>query len=117
MTSTQLVLFGEVQFKKIWGPPTTSRLNECNALFPRNEEGEVNVKRGVYETNNQPKKSTFKYKQEGRLCLRLANVKNDDETITGNHCPVFDYNENNILMIDAYKKGILNEFTRIRNLI
>ena len=28
--------------------------------------------RGVYEMNNQPKKSTFKYEQEGRFCLGVA---------------------------------------------
>ena len=50
---TCIIWRGSIQ--KIWGPPTTSRVNECNALFPGNEEGGVNVKRGVYETNNQPK--------------------------------------------------------------
>ena len=29
--------------------PEQVRGNECNVLFPRNEEGKVNIKRGVYE--------------------------------------------------------------------
>ena len=67
LTSTQLVFFDEVHCKQVCGPPTTIRGNECNVLFPRNEEVKVDVKRGVYETNNQPKKETFKYEQEGLI--------------------------------------------------
>ena len=74
LTSTQLVFFDEVHVKQVCGPPSTSRENECNVLFPRNAEGEVDVKRGVYETNDQPKKATFKYEQEGRFCLGVAKV-------------------------------------------
>ena len=74
LTSTQLVLFDEVHVKQVCGPPTTSRVNECNGLFPRNEEGKVNVKIGVYETNNQLKRSTFKCDQEGRFCIGVAKV-------------------------------------------
>ena len=43
-------------------------------LFRRNEQGKVDAKKGVYETNNQPKKATFKYNQEGRLFLGVAKV-------------------------------------------
>ena len=63
--STQLVLFDEIHVKKVSGPHTTSRVNDYNAFSPRNEEGKVDVGRGVYETNNQPKKATFKNKKEG----------------------------------------------------
>ena len=104
LKSTQLVLFDEVHVKQVCGPPTTSRSNECNVLFPRNEERKVDVKRGVYETDNQPKKSTFKYEQEGRFCLGVAKVESKDGTITGKLCPVFDNTENKIVTIDAYKK-------------
>ena len=72
---TQLVLFDELHVKQVSGPPTTSRLNDYNVLFQRYEEIKVDVERGVYETNNQPKKSTFKYEQEGRFCLRVAKVE------------------------------------------
>ena len=65
LASTQLVLSDEVHVKQVCGSPTTSRVNECNVLFPRNEEGKLDVKRGVYETNNLPKKATSKYEQEG----------------------------------------------------
>ena len=62
------------------------------------------MKRGVYETNNQPNKATFKYDQEGRLCLGVAKVEINDGKITGKGCPVFDYTEKKIVAIDAYEK-------------
>ena len=74
------------------------------------------MKRVVYETNNQPKRATFKYKQEGKFCLGVAKVESKDGIITGKRCPVFDYTENKIVTIDAYKKVILNGFSRIRKL-
>ena len=117
LTSTQIIFFDEVHVKQVSGPPTTSRVNEYNVLFPRNEEGKLDVKRGVYETNNQPKKATFKYEQGGRLCLGVAKVEiKEYGTITGKNCPVFDYTGKKIVTIYAYKKEILNEFARIRKL-
>ena len=91
LTSTQLVFFDKVHVKQVYGPPSTSLSNECNILYPRNEEGEVDVERGVYDTNNQLKRATFKYEQEGRLCLGVAKVESQDGTIIGKLCPVFDY--------------------------
>ena len=65
--------------------------------------------RGVYETNNQPKKATFKYEQEGQLCLGVSKVESKENgTITGNFCPEFDYTGKKIVTINAYKKEILN---------
>ena len=75
MTSTQLVLFDEVYVKKFTRTPTKFWVNDYNVLFPRNEEGKVDVGRVVYETNNQPKKSTFKYEQEGQLCIGVAKAE------------------------------------------
>ena len=44
------------------------------------------------ETNNQPKKATFKYEQEVRLCIRVAKVESkEDGKMTGKRCPVFNY--------------------------
>ena len=62
------------------------------------------MERGVYDTNNQPKRASFKYKQEGRFCLGVAKVETQDGTIIGKRCPVFDYTEKKIITIDAYKK-------------
>ena len=77
-------------------------MNYYNVLFPRNEEGEVDVKRYFYETNNQPKKATFKYEQEGRFCLVVVKVESKEcGTITGKRCPVFDYTGKKIVSIDA----------------
>ena len=105
LTPNQLVLFDEVHVKQVSGPPTTSWVNDCNVFFPKNEEGKVDLKRGVYETDNQPKKSTFKYDKEGQFCLWVAKVENKEYgTITGKRCPVFDYIGIKIITIDAYKK-------------
>ena len=91
LISTQLVFFDKVHVKQVCGPPSTSHSNECNILFPRNEEGEVDVERGVYNTNNQPKRETFKYEQEGQFYLGVAKVEGQDGKIIGKHCPMFDY--------------------------
>ena len=73
-------------------------------LFPRNEEGKVYVKRGVYETNNQPKRATLNYEQEGRFCIGVAKVEGQDGTITDKRCTVFKYTDKKIVTIDSYKK-------------
>ena len=73
-------------------------------MFPINKEGEVDVERVFYDTKNQPKKATFKYKQEGRFCLGVAKVESQDGTIIGKHCPVLDYTDKKIVTIDDYKK-------------
>ena len=105
LTSTQLILFDEVCVKKVSGPPTTSRVNDYNVLFPRNEEGKVDVKIGVYETNNQPNKETFKYEQEGQFYLGVDKVESKEyRKITGKRLPVLDYTVKKIITIDAYKK-------------
>ena len=49
LTSTQLVIFDEVHVKKISRPPTTIWMNDYNVLFPRDEEGKVDVERGIEE--------------------------------------------------------------------
>ena len=64
LTSPIVVFFDKVHVKYVSGSPTSSRLNSFNVLFTRYEEGKVDVERGYYETNNQPKKATFKYEQE-----------------------------------------------------
>ena len=80
-------------------------MNDYNVLLPRNEEGNVDVKRGVYEMNNQPKKSIFNYEQEGQFCLGVVKVEiKEYGTITGKSFPVFDYTGKKIVTIYAYKK-------------
>ena len=91
-------------------------MNEFNILFPRIEEVKMDVKRGFYETINQPNKATFKYEQEGQFCLGVTKLEIKDGTMTGKRFPVFDYTENKVITIDAYKKEILNESARIRKL-
>ena len=104
LISTQLVFFDEVNIQQFSGPPTKSKLNDHNIRFTRYEEGNIDVKSGKYETNNQPKKATFKYKQGGRLRLNVARIESKEETITGKQCPVFGYTGENIGTIDAYQK-------------
>ena len=116
LASTQLVFFDEVHVKHVCGPPSTSRSNECNIVFPINEEGKGYVETGVYNTNNQPKRATFKYEQEGRFCLSVAKVEGQYGSIIGKRCPVFDYTEKKIITINAYNKEIRNKLERIRKL-
>ena len=87
-----------------------------NFRFPRYEEGDVDVKNGQYGTNNQPKKASFKYEQEGRFCLGVAQIESKNGTITGKQCPVLYYTGKKIAKIDAYKKEILKESARVRKL-
>ena len=53
MTSTQPVLFDEVHIQQVRGPPTASKCNKHNIRFPRDEDRNVDVKRGKYDMNNQ----------------------------------------------------------------
>ena len=86
-------------------------------MFPRNEEYKVDVERGVYDMNNQPKRETFKYEKEGRFCLGVDKVESKEYgTITGKRFQVFDYTGKKISTIDSCKKDIRNEFTTIRKL-
>ena len=94
----------------------TSKVNKHTIRFPRYEEGNIDVKNGEYDTNDQPKNSTFKYEQEGRFCLGVAKIEGKNGTITGKRCPVFNYSGKKIVTIDARKKLILKEFTRVRKL-
>ena len=105
LTSTQLVFFNEVHIQKVIGPSVTSKLNEHNIRFPKGDEGNIDVKTGKYDTNNQPKKSTFKYEQEGRFCLGVSKIEGKNGLITGKQCTVFDYLGGKIVTIDAFKKN------------
>ena len=104
LTSTQIVLFYEVHIQQVSGPPVTSKVNKHNIRFPRDEEGDFDIKNGKYETNDQPKKSTFKYEQEGRFCLGVARIEIKNGMITGKRCPIFDYSGVKIVTINDYKK-------------
>ena len=91
------------------GPPVTSNLNEDNIRFPRYEEGNIDVKNVKYDMNNQPKKATFKYEQEGRFCLSVANIESKNGALTAKRCPVFDFSGGKIVTIDAYKKEVIQK--------
>ena len=112
LPSTQLVFFDEVHVKQVCGPPSTIRSNECNNLFPRNEEGKVDVEKGVYDAKNQPKRATFKYEQEGQFCIGVAKVESQDRTIIGKRCLVFDYKDKKIFRIDALQNRNLEQICK-----
>ena len=116
LTTNQLVFFDKVHAKKVCGPPSTSLPTQRNIVFPINGEGGMDLERGIYNTNNQPNKATFKYEQEGRFCLGVAKVEGQDGKIIGKCCPVFDYTEKKIVMINTYKKEMRNELEIIRKL-
>ena len=88
----------------------TSKVNEHNIRFPKYEEGKIDVKTVKYDTNNQPKKFTFKYEQEGGLCLGASKIESKNGTITSKRCLVFNYSGGKIGTIDAYKIEIQKEF-------
>ena len=44
-------------------------------FFSRYEEGKLVVEGGVYDTNNEPKRATLKYEQEGLFFLGVAKVE------------------------------------------
>ena len=90
MASTQLVFFNEFHVQQVSGTPVTSKVNKHNIRFPRDEEGNIDVKNGQYGTKNQPKKATFNYEQEGRFCLGVAKIESKNGMITGKRCPFFD---------------------------
>ena len=56
LTSTQIVFFDEIHIQQMCVPPMTSKMNEHNICFPRDEEGNVDVKNDQYGKNNQPKR-------------------------------------------------------------
>ena len=82
----------------------TSKFNVHNVWFPRDEEGNIDIKTGKYDTDNQPKTVTFKYEQEGRFCLGVDKIEGKDGTITSKQCPVVNYPGKKIVTIDVYKK-------------
>ena len=53
MTSTQLVFFNEVHVQQVSGPHVTRKVKEHKIRFPKDEEGNIDVKNGEYDTNNQ----------------------------------------------------------------
>ena len=75
LTSTQLVFFDKVHIKQVSGPPTNSQNNSYNFLFPRYEEWKVDVEIVFNDTNNQPKRATFKCEREGGGCLGVSRVE------------------------------------------
>ena len=46
----------------------------------------------------------------------MAKIESKNGEITGKRCPVFDYTNKKIVTIGAYKKEILKEFARVRQL-
>ena len=91
MTSTRIVFLDEVNIQQGSAPPVRIKVNKHNKRCPRDEVGNIDVKNGKYDTNNQPEKATFEYKQRGRFCLGESNIESKNGTITGKQCPVFDY--------------------------
>ena len=81
LTSTQLVFFNEVHIQQVSVPPVRIKLNEHNIHFPRDEEVNIDIKTGKYDTNNQPKKVTFKYEQEGTFCIGVAKIESKNVII------------------------------------
>ena len=67
LKSTQIVFFDRFQIQKVSGPPMTSKLNKHNIRFPRYEEGNIDVKTGRYDTDNQPQKASMNKREDFAL--------------------------------------------------
>ena len=70
----------------------TSKLNEHNVRFPRDKEGNIDVKTGKYDANNKPKKATFKYEQEVNFCIGAANIESKNWRSFACYRPIFTFN-------------------------
>ena len=82
-------IFDETRVHKISCPLETSHINEYNDSFPRDKDSKLYVENSIYDMNNQPKQSMFKYDKEGIFCLGIAKVEILDGKITGKLCAVF----------------------------
>ena len=85
--------------------------------FQEMKKGKIDVKTSNYDSNNQPKKATFKYEQEGGFCLGVARIENKNGMITGKWCLVSDYSGKRIVTIDAYKKEIQKKLQDLESLL
>ena len=56
LTSTQVFFFDEIHVQQVCGPPVKILVNEHNIWFPRDEEGNFDVKNGQYGTKKSTKK-------------------------------------------------------------
>ena len=66
LTSTQVFFFDEIHIQQICGPPVTSLVNEHNIRFPRDEEGNVDVKMvNMGQTINRKRPPSSMNKKEG----------------------------------------------------
>ena len=68
----------------------TSKCNEHKIWFPRYENGNIDIKMGKYDIDNQLKKATLKYEREGILCSGVANIEVKLGMITDNCFTVLD---------------------------
>ena len=95
----------------------TIKVNKHNVRFPIDEEGNIDVKTGKYDTNNQPKKapSSLKKREDSASLYPRSKVKN--ETITDKICLVFDYTGVNIVTIDVNKNKYKNNLQEFESLL
>ena len=69
LTSAQLVFFNEVHIQQVSVPPVTIKLNEDNIRFPRDEEGNIDVKKVNLTRKINRKRQTSSMKEKGGSAL------------------------------------------------
>ena len=70
LTSTHLIFFDEVHIQQYSEPPVTSRLKKHNIRFPRDEEGDIDVKTvNMTRTINQTRPPSGMKKREGSALM------------------------------------------------
>jgi outer membrane receptor for Fe3+-dicitrate len=79
IAATQIVWFDKMHHKQQVGPTTINSKHENHIVLPTLENGTIDNKKGTYQRNNLPVRSTFKFPQEARFCLGVAKVELNSE--------------------------------------
>ena len=92
----------------------TISANDTQIRFSRNADG-IYTKGAEYGPKMM--KATYKYAQQGRYFLGVANVRLADGSISGVRCGVFNYSTNRIISIKDFAKAIKDKLARVKKLV
>ena len=88
---------------------------QVQVRFPRNKDGDVDVKNGTYSDKLECK-MRVKYSEEIRICLGVAIVELHDGTREGRRCKMIDYTGKIILCAEEYESRVQKEIKRVKKL-
>jgi hypothetical protein len=115
LTTSMIAWWDETHKKCTIGGLGHSSANRHYAVFPRDENGKLDLENGAYD---ETKVDTLqvKYEKEVRMCLGVAVVENEDGIKEGVNAKPFNYSGKNIIAISEMKKKVNAEINRIKNL-